>query len=282
MVSVRATPCRYNVGPMFATLMAVFVLQTSIASSAPAVQQPLAAETPAKAEAAGATAPQAATPQNQQQVTAQRNENIQINQIDNNALVERLGRDGAQARPIQDFSAIRADYGATFGGMGANINIIGMDRKSAYHGELYETLQNSVFNARTFFQVGPVKPMRRNQYGFNFSGPILNNKLSFVLAGEEIRQSGYVNGNVLVPLADERTPRTTYPALYALIAKWLAAYPKELPNRTEIDPRMLNTNALQTIRTSGGNFRLDYDANADRRFAARYSLQDTFIDSFEF
>ena len=254
---------------MFLILVAVLALQAPSAQPAPP-----SAQAPAPPPAAAAPA--------SQQVTAQRNENIQINQIDNNALVERLGRDGAQARPIQDFSAVRADYGAPFGGLGANLNIIGLDRKSAYHGEIYETLQNSVFNARTFFQAGPVRPTRRNQYGFNVGGPILRDTLSFVLAGEEIRQSGYVNGNVLVPLADERNPRTTDPALYALIAKWLAVYPKELPNRAEIDVRMLNTNALQTTRTSGGNFRLDWQPNSDRRVASRYSMQDTFIDSFEF
>src|ERR1044071_8325199 len=102
---------------MFLSFIAILLLQTPIAASSGPTQQN-AAPAPQKTEVPPAAAPA------QQQVTAQRNENIQINQIDNNALVERLGRDGAQARPIQDFSAVRADYGAPFGGMGANINII--------------------------------------------------------------------------------------------------------------------------------------------------------------
>ena len=39
-------------------------------------------------------------------------------------------------------------------------------RVPAWHGELFANHQNSVFNARTFFQVGSVLPSRRNHYGF--------------------------------------------------------------------------------------------------------------------
>ena len=64
--------------------------------------------------------------------------------------------------------------------------------------------------------------------------------------------------------------------------RWLAAYPTELPNRVEIDPRMLNTNTNQTIRNSGGSFRMDWQVTSDHTFSLRYSMSDVFIDSFEF
>src|SRR5215471_4417311 len=97
----------------------------------------------------------------------QRNQNIQINLIDNNALNERLGREGILPVPERDFTAVKSDYSSEFGGMGRNIDIISIDKRSAYHGEAYEMLQNNIFNARTFFQVGSVQKSIRNQYGFN-------------------------------------------------------------------------------------------------------------------
>lgn len=216
-----------------------------------------------------------------QQVGAQRNENIQVNLIDNNALNEQLGREGAQVRPIGEFTAVRAGYASELGGMGRNIEIIPLDRRRQLRGEVYEFHQNGTFNARTFFQVGSVRPTRRNQYGVQIGGPVTQT-LSFAFSAEDVRQSGYVNGNVLVPLPDERRPRTTDPQVAAIINRYLSAYPRELPNRTEIDPRMLNTNALQTIRTTGGTLRLDWDRSPELRFGGRYAFQDTFIDSFEF
>ena len=214
---------------------------------------------------------------------SQRNQNIQVNLIDNQAITESLGRQGGTAFPITEFSAVRGNYAAELGGMGPDPQVVAADQRNAYHGEIYDSLQNSVFNARTFFQVGPVQPSRRNQYGFRIGGPLGGgDRLSFVLTGEETRESGFVNGNVLVPLPDERTPRASDPAVNAELARWLSAYPDELPNRPEIDKRLLNTNAIQTIRNSGGTFQMDWSPRDSDRVSLRYSINDNFIDSFEF
>jgi len=63
------------------------------------------------------------------------------------------------------------------------------------------------------------------------------------LIGSQQKIRGSVNGNVLVPMPSERTPTATNPAVVALIDRWLAAYPTELPNRTDVYPRALNTNS---------------------------------------
>ena len=218
----------------------------------------------------------------QQSATGQRNQNIQVNLIDNEALTEQLGRSGAEVRPITEFSAVRPNYAAEFGGLGRNIQIVRADPQNAFHGEVYEYLQNSVFNARSFFQVGDVEPSRRNQYGFRLGGPLGSDRLSFLLTGDEIREAGAVNGNVLVPLPSERTPLSDDPDVRRLVERWLEAYPSELPNRPEIDPRLLNTNAIQTVRNSGGSLGIFWQADPENTVALRYSLRDVFIDSFEF
>ena len=217
----------------------------------------------------------------QQEAEARRNQNIQVNLVDNQALDEALARQGARIRPIVEFSAVRGNYAIELGGIGRDPQIIRGDRRSAYHGEIYGTHNNNLMNARTFFQVGDVLPSRRNQYGFRVGGPLGSDRLSFVWTAEETRESGFVNGNVRIPLPSERTPLAEDPELRALMQSWLDAYPNEAPNRTEIDPRMLNTNALQKIRNTGGTFRLDWEPGDGKQFSARYSINDNFIDSFE-
>src|SRR5262245_7713941 len=116
--------------------------------------------------------PQADASRKAPEAGAQRNQNIQINLIDNNALNERLGREGILPVPERDFTAVKSDYSSEFGGMGRNIDIVSPDKRNRYHGEVYDFLQNNVFNARTFFQVGSVQKSIRNQYGFNVGGPL--------------------------------------------------------------------------------------------------------------
>ena len=219
--------------------------------------------------------------QEQQAEGARRNQNIQINLVDTQALIESLDRQGAQVSPVTEFSATRQNYAAEFGGVGPGPRIVRSDRQDSYHGELYGTHNNSRLNARTFFQVGSVLPSRRNQYGFRFGGPLGANNLSFLVTGEETRESGFVNDNVLVPLPNERVSTARDPEVRALVQKWLAAFPDQVPNRTEIDQRLLNTNAIQIVRNSGGSFRLDWARTSRQLFSTRYSFGDNFIDGFE-
>ena len=217
----------------------------------------------------------------QQEAGARRNQNINVNLIDTQALIESLDRQGAQVRPITEFSAARQNYAAELGGVGRSPQLIRAARRPAFHGEIYETHNNHTLNARTFFQVGELLPSRVNQYGFRFGGPLGSDQFSFLVTGEEIRESGFVNGNVLVPLPHERTSTAADPAVHALVQEWLAAYPAELPNRPEIDPRLLNTNAIQKIRNTEGTLRLDWEQTERQQFSMRYSFADNFIDGFE-
>ena len=213
---------------------------------------------------------------------ARRNQNIQVNLVDNQALNEALGRQGAQVSPVTEFSAVRGNFAAELGGIGRDPQVIRSDRQQAVHGEIYETHNNHTLNARTFFQVGEVQASRRNQFGFRLGGPLGADNLSFLVTGEETRESGFVNGNVLVPLLSERTALAEDPEIRSLVQSWLDAFPAEGPNRPGIAANLLNTNAVQKIRNSGGSVRIDWEPTDERRFSARYSLNDNFIDSFEF
>ena len=212
---------------------------------------------------------------------SRRNENVQFNLIDNNSLKESNLRMGTTATITSEFVVDKNYFGAEFGSAPKASVTIPAAIKAGIHGELRYSHVNSIFNARSFFQVGSVKPSRENEYGFNFGSNLWRNGKLF-MDGAQTKIRGNVNGNVLVPRPDERTPLTNDPVAYAFIAKLLAAYPKELPNRTEINPRALNTNSPQSIDNSNANIRLDQKFYGDDNLILQYQFSNQKILAFQF
>jgi hypothetical protein len=211
---------------------------------------------------------------------SRRNENVQFNLIDNGALKELNIRVGTSATLIQEFKPERGYFGAEYGGAAAvPIHLAGRARKD-FHGVLRATHQNSIFAARAFFQVGGVKPARDNDYGFNLSLPAWHGWRLNVEAGQQ-KIRGFVNGNVLVPQPDERTPLATDPATRELVARFLGAYPEELPNRTDINPRALNRNSPQSINNNNARFRLDRTFGSKDLVSAMYQFTSQTVDAFQ-
>jgi hypothetical protein len=160
---------------------------------------------------------------------SRRNENIQVNRIDNEAIKEAGIRLGASTNIVAEAPAESTYYATEHGRpAGDTVFLRPAAAQPAWHAELSESHQNSIFNARTFFQVGPVKPSRRNVYGGRFTAG-LGRIGAITVNGNQRKIRGMVNGNLLAPLANERTPLATDPAVRALIARWLAAYPAGLP-----------------------------------------------------
>jgi hypothetical protein len=210
---------------------------------------------------------------------SRRNENVQFNVVDNNALKELNIRVGATATILRDIRPERSYFSAEFGNPPSPVLHVPALRLG-FHGELWETHQNSVFSARSFFQVGGVQPAHDNDYGFR-GGAHLWRGASLFLEGGQKKARGSVNGNVLVPKADERTPLATDPAVRAIVARFLAAYPAALPNRTDINPRMLNTNSPQTIDQNNAGARFDQRVGARDRLSLRYQFTSQQVDAFE-
>jgi hypothetical protein len=214
--------------------------------------------------------------------SAQRNENVAVYQIDNNAVKEVNVRLGNRASILQ-FGQIESGYFATEHGQPpAEVLVLAppASRVVGWHGDLFYNHQNSVFNARTFFQVGPVQPSRRNQFGFRATGAA--GPLGFLtITGAQRQIRGMVNGNVLVPLAGERTPLATDPATRAIVQRFLDAYPDALPNRLDFDPRALNTNAPQHIDDTDGLVRLDRSLGKNSRLSISHNLVRQQTDAFQ-
>lgn len=213
---------------------------------------------------------------------SRRNENVQFNLIDNNALKELNIRLGTTATIVTEFRPERQYYGVEFGNAPPALLHSSPSRFShGPHGLLFATHQNSVFSARTFFQVGGVKPARENNYGLNFVTGLWKNGF-LTLDGSQQKIRGNVNGNVLVPRPDERIPLAADPRVRHIIERFVAAYPLALPNRLDVDPRALNTNAPQHIDTNSAAIRFDQIVSSRDRLIARHSWTTQQVDPFQF
>src|SRR5579884_3651481 len=81
-----------------------------------------------------------------------------------------------------------AEYGWSTGGV---VNTITKGGTNTWHGDAYEYIQNTIFNANTWGNNRngvPRIPWHINMFGGSVGGPILHNKLFFLFAYQDIRQ----------------------------------------------------------------------------------------------
>ncbi len=211
---------------------------------------------------------------------ARRNENVQVDLIDNNVLKEINIRMGATATVVPVFEVERSYFGAEFGVDPKAAPHQTPARASGIHGSLYESHNNSLFSARSFFQVGKVQPARENDYGFSIASPLWR-RAFLSLNGSQQKVRGSVNGNVLVPRPDERAPLAADPETRSLVERLFASYPKELPNRTDINERALNTNSPQHIDGNSIGTQLAQPLNDRDQLTFGYQYTSQTVDAFQ-
>lgn len=209
-----------------------------------------------------------------------RNENVSLTLIDNNVLKEINQRMGTTATVYPEFKVEQGYFGKEFGGRPTRPIHLPPTPARRFHGQIYWGHDNSIFRARSFFQVGEVQPARTNDYGFTFGAPLWRGG-ELTLNGSQRKLRGQVNGNVLVPAADERTPLTADPAKRAVVQSILDAFPAELPNRIDINPRALNTNARQDIDNDRLGAILDQGIKGRDRISLRYNLTLQDVRAFQ-
>ena len=103
---------------------------------------------------------------------------------------------------LQEFSVQTSNYTAEYGqNAGAVVNVITKSGSNNFHGNAFEFLRNSVFNARNYFapstfsQNGVLTPtkdngrdqIKRNQFGGTFGGPIIRNRTFFFFGAQFTR-----------------------------------------------------------------------------------------------
>ena len=211
---------------------------------------------------------------------SRRNENIYFNPVDNNALKELNVRLGTTATVVREFSPARNYFGAEFGNAPSAVLAIPAAGGAGFHGRMYISHLNSIFSARSFFQVGDVKPAHENDYGFVLGIPLWQGS-RLMLEGSQLKSRGSVNGNVLVPKPDERTPLATDPTTRAIVTRFLDAYPTNCRTApTSIPGRSTPIHPSPSTPTTA-SIRLDQDLSARDRLFLQYSFTSQGIDAFE-
>ncbi len=217
---------------------------------------------------------------NSEQGEGRRNENVRLTLIDNNVLRELNERLGISATAVKSFQIDRSYWATEYGGPPSRPIHAPSASAARVNGNVFWTHTNSAVSARSFFQVGAVQPARSNNYGMTLGMPAWKGG-TLTFDGSQTRNKGQVNGNVLVPALDEREPLTDDPATRAFVQRIMDAYPVAAPNRTDVNPRALNTNAPQDIANDRLSATLDQRTGSDARLTMRYGLVLQNVDAFQ-
>ena len=208
---------------------------------------------------------------------------------------------------IQEVQVQTGTYPAQYGGyLGVQINLITKSGTNAFHGALFEFLRNEKLDAKPFFlRQGAIKPpLRQNQYGVQFNGPVMlpklyngKNKTFFMFGWESLRSgtqapaiasvftpkmrtgdfSEVLPGTVVRdPLTGTAFAGNIVPTnrLAPQALKALAYMP--LPNGTGL-LQNYNVAVANNNRTDQYLGRLDHAVNEANRFFFRYAFGDTVL-----
>jgi len=223
---------------------------------------------------------------------------------DINGFLDTEGQEGARITrssvdSIQEIDFTNSGYSADNGrSLGPQMNVITKSGSNAYHGELFEFFRNDALDAHDYFENTPTipkQPLRLNQFGGNFSGPIIQNKLFFFVNYEGDRQH-LTSINVLNHTLSAYARSQFVPAMQPVLAQfaplpagcsgnpppqscWYPGFQSTDPvtglpiNNTDMvyDPAVLP----DLLREDTGSVRLDYNISDKDRLFGRYNINDS-------
>src|ERR1039457_1956800 len=202
----------------------------------------------------------------------------------------------ASVDSIQEIDYSNSGYTAETGhSRGPQMNIITKSGTNDYHGSVYEYFRNDALDAKDYFATGP-EPLRLNQFGGNFGGPIIKNKLFFFANYEGDRTHVTILNalnHTLSAYARQRMAAT--PALAPVLAQFAPipagcdAIPApqacvgnlNFPDNT--DPAHPNQSDMiydpaslpNILREDTGSVRIDYNVSQRDRVFFRYNINDS-------
>src|ERR1700726_4599405 len=105
---------------------------------------------------------------------------------------------------IAEFRILTHNSNAEFGNsLGSTTNIITKSGTNRLHGALWEFLRNDVFDSKNYF-ASKVEPLKQNQFGGTFGGPIRKDKTFFFAYFEGFRNRQGETDSSTVPSVAER------------------------------------------------------------------------------
>jgi outer membrane receptor protein involved in Fe transport len=179
-----------------------------------------------------------------------------------------------RATPPQDsveaFRVVNNSYGAEYGrALGGIVNIVTRSGTNQFHGTVYDYLQNSTTDARSYLQPSPLPhALRENQFGGTLGGPIVKNKTFYFMNYEGHRRgaSPTYAPDMSTSIANLDTAK-----------EYLGLSPEGcnlLPQNCTGTPLQYLQGVLQTQDNDYGFARIDHQFNANNNFALRYNIED--------
>jgi hypothetical protein len=185
---------------------------------------------------------------------------------------------------LQEFKVLSANMPAEYGHTPNFVSAIMKSGTNQYHGTLFDFIRNDKLDARNFFAVTK-NPLRRNQYGGTFGGPIKRNRIFFFADMERSNQRQAQVFNDTLPTAAMRTgnfsgvkaltdPMTGAPFPGNIIpanriAPQAQFFLKYMPSQSEGA-----FNAPQSLDVNKGDIKTDVKITEKDSLMVRYSIQD--------
>lgn len=161
-------------------------------------------------------------------------------------------------------------YAAEFGRLpGAQIGITTRAGSNAFHGSVFEYFRNGVLDANDWFvnSQGLVKPpLRSNDFGALFSGPIKRKSTSFFLSYEGLRLAQPRVAITAVPSNLARALAATH------IKPLLAAYPRANGPDLGFGMAQFSASYAEPSRLDATSFRLDHQFDSRLSLFGRYTI----------
>jgi hypothetical protein len=132
----------------------------------------------------------------------------------NNSLFRNGGNMAPNPDAVDEFRLITSNFDAEYGRLpGSVMNVVTKSGTNSFHGTLFDFLRNDSLNARNFFQA-TVNPLKRNQFGGTFGGPIKKDKTFFFVSyqGLRLRTDSFENGVIVPTLAEREGDFSALPA----------------------------------------------------------------------
>jgi hypothetical protein len=177
---------------------------------------------------------------------------------------------------VREFAVVKDSYGAEYGKRpGAQVNIVTASGTNQLHGNVYEFLRNSAFDARNFFDHGNIPEFQRNEFGGSLGGPLRKDKTFLFGNYEGFRQNLGLSDVSLVPDAVSRARAVA--SVQPLLALWPVANGPELLTSTGAASGIAEAfaNPVQHIREDFGTVRFDQIFRDRDSFAAVYTADDS-------
>jgi hypothetical protein len=246
--------------------------------------------------------------------------NFMLDGLDNNAYGEsNQGFDNQIIQPPPDsigqFQVVTNNESAEYGrSSGATVNVASRSGANDFHATLYEFIRNTDLNAFGYIKAVsgthqfPKPGFNRNQFGADFGGRIVKDKLFYFVDYEGFRQTltptvvltvpteDEINGILKVDVMDPLTTNNATPTYYKAgtsilnspdlspISKQILGFFKQLPSQCQIAPGTAGinqttgvdtndcaTNAPFTDNADKGDLRIDYQQNEKSSWFVRVS-----------